>query len=369
MSLLLGRHGRMTGMARRPVPPFSDPVIWAASRNGYDHPFASALDNTDSIWNRPIGDTATYVPTGFNYADAWNPNGWTHGMIVQDEEHIGVDPTANAYTLTVTQPFQAGDGTSVLVPDDIAWNGAWNGCATFLRSDDHKKIIQGGPLTRTAPSGAPSWQYTLPPGQVEDHIETSHGKFGAHGGSRLSAFGGSIRVGELSGTDPIHHALKMNIYCYKYVSRTTNGYRWPAISADAGYNDPANTPPGGNANYYNGVVPELRLGALLALPMAYDTSWITSAKVLKLATALKHYGAYVVDNTSWDVYAFPMDNRVYISNEWPHDAGVAAQTFHTELHTLILSLQIIDNNASGQTNSGGGNPVASSLHAPSVFSY
>ena len=369
MSLLLGRHGQMTGMARRPVPPFSDPTIWAASRNGYDHPFASALDNPDSIWNRPIGDGAVYLPAGLGYADAWNPNGWAHGIITEDQEHIGVDPTAPSYSLTVTNPSTGGNGDSVLVPNDISWNGAWNGCATFLRADDHKKIIQGGPLTRTAPSGAPTWQYTLPPNQTEDHIETGTGMYGAHGGSRLSSYGGSIRAGELAGADPFRHALRMNIYCYKYVSRTSGGFRWPAIVSDSGYNDPANTPPSGNANYYNGVVPELRLGALLALPQSYDMSWMTHAKAIKIATALKNYGTYVVDNTSWDVYAFGIEFRAYQSGEWPHSNNSDSQTFHMELHQVIVNLQIINNNASGQTNSGGGNPVAPSLHAPSVFSY
>ena len=95
------------------------------------------------------------------------------------------------------------------------------------------------------------------------------GYYGAHGGSGLSCIGGTLRVGELvPGAGPIRHVLKVNLYAARnlHYDDETRGYRWPA---------------------------RIR------------------------AQAFQDYGAYVVDDTAWDVYA--------LVTEWRPAEGAACR--------------------------------------------
>lgn len=74
---------------------------------------------------------------------------------------------------------------------------------------------------------------------------TGDGLHGAHGGSGMSAVGGTIRSGELNpGAPPIPHALKLELAGWLYyfgghrlnpVTSNNQGatqYRWPATRSD-----------------------------------------------------------------------------------------------------------------------------------------
>lgn len=62
------------------------------------------------------------------------------------------------------------------------------------------------------------------------------GPIGTHGGSGMTAIGGTIRYGELSGSTHIRHTLALTMNMKKWGTKQggniTNGYRWPAISAE-----------------------------------------------------------------------------------------------------------------------------------------
>ena len=66
------------------------------------------------------------------------------------------------------------------------------------------------------------------------------GAWGAHGGSGLSAIGGTIRSGELSpDAPPIPHALKLEGFAHDQYYSGTQGkeeawtmYKWPALGHD-----------------------------------------------------------------------------------------------------------------------------------------
>lgn len=295
-----------------------DPLLW---------PFAA-----DSIWNTPIGSDAQYVPAGLQ------PELESNGEITVDPEHISVDPGFPLRTLRADG--QAGDGARVHVDPDLEHDGSYNGCATLL-AEDGRSVWQGQPL-QLSPGGDPSWRYTT----VSEPVDLrGPGIEGCHGGSRMSGIGGSLRVGELDGEEPLRHALKINLHCRDYCWRGTSqsdSKRWPALTAD-GYWDRG----------YGGSVPALRMGALLALPPETDLSGVTSRKARLIAEALRDYGGYVVDDSANDVHALSADERMLDSGEWPRDD----EQFHAQLQEVFTQLQVVDNNGPSSVG-GGGEPRA-----------
>ncbi len=304
---------------------------FAAFESGRDvlrWPFAR-----DSIWNTPIGSEATYVPAGLQPANAWKR------AITADAELISIDPSDPLARLMT--PGQPSNSARVHVARDLAHNGSWNGCATLLNADG-RTVWSGQPL-RLSPGGSPTWTYTTqsaPSDLRGDGIE------GCHGGSRMSGIGGSLRTGELASAEPLRHALKVNLFCKKYCYKggsQADSKRWPALTADGYW-----------ARGYGGQLPALKMGALLALPPGVDLSRVTDPKARKLAVALRDYGAYLVDDTAWDVHAFGMDHRVVASGEWP---AVSNTAFHGQLQQVFSSLAVVDDNAPGSVG-GGGTPRA-----------
>lgn len=294
--------------------PVPSATATAETRSRYDWPFAA-----DSIWNMPIGSGAVYVPAGLAYAGAWN------GQITVDREFISVDPS---------YPLKTINGQQVRVDPNMSHDGSWNGCATILHADGDT-LVAGQPLD-LAPGGNPSWayNYTTNPRQSL----TGDGRQGCHGGSGLSGLGGSLRPGELSGPEPIRHALKINVWARRFLSCTSSGYRWPAYRADA-YMD---------CTTYGGDVPAMRMGSLVAVLPSVNCAAYSNAVVRKICRALQDYGAYVVDDSYWDVYAFGMDYRA-------EDELDAAN--HAQLQVLFSALQVVDNNGPASVG-GGGTPRA-----------
>ena len=294
-----------------------------ARRNVYQWPFART-----SIWNTPIGSGASYVPAGLAPATAWK------GQVTADPEQIGVDPQAPGYPeKTLTSGDRVGGGEVRVPPDMRHRTGTGNSCATLLRPDG-RTVWQGQPLSLSA-GGNPSWTYTT---EATPTDLTGPGVEGCHGGSHLSGIGGSLRLGELDSDQPLRHALKMNLYCARFCSPDNGGYRWPASTADTGYR-----------SFYHGSVPQVQMGTLLALPPDTDLSYVTSPKARKIAEALRDYGAYVVDDTAWNVHAVAMDERVSESGEWPR----ADPRFHAELMAVITKLAAVQNNGPDRVGGGG----------------
>lgn len=332
--------------------------VAAQYRNHLLQPFAST-----SIWNTPIGTGATTVSAGLAPA-LYHASDW----VTVDPIYLGMntgDPVKTLSTrttvngtpgATVTPNYTIAAGTTVHVPPTLSHTGTWNGIAGFVSSTDTTKAWQGQTLYLDA-GGNPSWAYTKPLGQ-DDLLGA--GLVGMHGGSAMSGIGGVIRAWEWNGTAPILHALSMNLYGRRFLSTTTSGYRWPATKADSGYNTdlyPGQTGEGqlltanGTDNYYGSANTNMKMGSLLCLPSGYNIAAITNPQVQRIATALRDFGAYVVDNTARDVHAFSVESTVKSSWEG------AGTTFHSELMTVVSNLLVVTNNASDAIG-GGGSPIA-----------
>jgi hypothetical protein len=189
------------------------------------------------------------------------------------------------------------------------------------------------------------------------------GVAGSHGGSGMSAIGGSLRVGELRpGSQGPRHALKVNVYAKQSIYRCTSYrdcFRWPATAADSyavGFY-------GTNGNNNNSA---MKMGALLALP-----SWVNIAGMgletepgRQLAWTMQNYGAYVVDDTYGPAFAlnaedgpdgsvrkqfkadygFELEQRVINNTPWTRD-----------MQRLVKALHVVNNN-SATSIGGGGTP-------------
>lgn len=204
------------------------------------------------------GDDGDFIPLHTNDA------GWTEGRCAE-----GID---TGYEIRIPPSFFVED-TFPDVP---------NNCAAIVL--DGTTIIQFQPFTRC--SSFDGWVTAFSGAEIllDDYV-TGDGVRGSHGGSGLSAFGGSLRVGDSLSDPDFGHALKvlLDVSC---LSPSNGGFRSPAVRADE------------DMSGYTGTVTELRMGSLLALSPDFDADALASQTGQQLARTLKKYGAYVVDSGS-----------------------------------------------------------------------
>lgn len=315
-----------------------------------------------SIWNMPIGSGATYVP-------ARVPPAGERGMTT-DEDIIVMRPDAPLVEVFQNKagwsradrcPAQGGLLATVPFPRDfVVGNGLPgtpnNGFAVLLQ--DRRTILQGQPLARCQEGGIATALW------VGRRVEIDGpGIEGAHGGSMLSAIGGALRVGELRpGAQVVRHALKINLYAKRALFRCQSRnecYRWPALTAD-GYAV-------GNYGTLGGGGPAaLKMGALLAIPSTTDLESLNleTEPARKIAWTLQRYGAYVVDDTAWDVYAFSMevgpdgDFRNQFRQDYGFSFGMADKShpWSRDMAKIFGNLAVVDNNGPNSIG-GGGTPL------------
>lgn len=324
-------------------------------------PFAST-----SIWNMPVGSDAKYVHARLEQAQE-------QGMTI-DEDLIVLTETAPLTEIYINNAgwdknknrctIEGGLIFSAPIPDDFVvspdtWDGQTPNSGLAVLMPDGRTIKQTQPFARCEAGKAATSRYVF-----EDQDLYGEGMYGAHGASKLSAIGGALRVGELRpGSGMVRHALKVNIYAAKnlYYDEVTKGYRWPAKSADSyapgNYGRKRSIP----------AVKECRMGALLAIPAGWnlDSLGFETEPARMLAETFQKYGAYVVDDTAWDVYA--------IVTEWG-PAGRFAEQFEKDwgfsikqhdkntpwardMDRIFLNLHVVDNN-SENSKGGGGKPLA-----------
>lgn len=232
---------------------------------------------------------------------------------------------------------------------DATDNETPNNAAAFLLPDG-RTLIQVNPLTRDR-YGGPIFGWRA---ATEDIYEEGIG--GGHGGSGLSSIGGTLRLGELTGDEPIRHVLKVNLEGEKYLSYANGpdggaGFRWPATRADSYANE----------ELYGGQVSELTMGALLAIPpdATPESLGLQTAAGRKLFYAFQDYGAYVADNSKWDTHAIAVEQGV--SNEFEEAYGYDFENtesdFHDDYMTLFSELHVVANNSLNNIG-GGGTPRA-----------
>lgn len=310
-----------------------DPWLW---------PFA-----TDSIWNTPIGSDARYVDAGLGAA----------GYTGIDREHFFVvsadDPVRPVYRYASwsdrcggTEPLGEIRLPDELVVPDAAPPTTPNNPTTLLQPDG-RTVLQLNGFARCE-AGGPAY------GVLYDPVDLyGDGIPGAHGGSGMSAIGGSIRSGELTADTPIRHALKVNLWAERllYFDGSRPGYRWPALQADS-YASPTT---------YGGDNPALVLGSLLAIPPGIDAAdlGLTTDVGRKLFAAMRDYGVYVVDDSAWDAHDLSIEAGVEdeVRAAYGLELSAEAGALHDDLNRLYGALSVVDNNAPDAIG-GGGTPAA-----------
>lgn len=303
-------------------------LLWRSFRGSTGTPPVETRDPiywpypADSIWNMPIGTSADLIPLGFNYGGD-GPS--AAGRIAIAEENILVlDPDApKAYVMehdagwtgasrcgSRTGAILTGNGsvspmpklpippgfTTEANPPYIGTNPNMSG-AFIYRDGTDLKLFETQPLHFCLDGVAVS--QSVRTDYVGDSLKfgghgpppsgSTVGTGGSHGGSRMTAFGGTIRLGELVPGGLIPHALKLTLDTGWYCSASGSaGHRWPALVADSGWatNYGSNNP---------SCPPQAKMGMLLTVPNSFDPEALVTEPARIIARAFKKYGAYVVD--------------------------------------------------------------------------
>lgn len=346
----IGTSQAAKGSAYPPIPQERDPLQWPFDRT--------------SIWNMPIGSKAIYVAahlSGRPGHDPWAP------MPQIDDEHIVLRPDAPLVAIFRSDAGWSGKSrcapagrllAMVPIPYDYTVpDGVTNSSSVFLLPD-RRTLMQVQPFARCGRGSAGTALRRFAPVDLY-----GDGRSGAHGGSGLSALGGSIRVGELRPDRPPRHALKINVYAREALHRCVRGhdcFRWPASTADADavihY---------GSKNPFT--IPALKMGALLAIPVTRDLAslHLETEPGRLLAWTLQNYGAYIVDDTAGAGFAIAAENgpagslRTQFKNDWGFEIEQRVRDdtpWVRDVQRLVGALHVVDNNHPYSIG-GGGTPL------------
>ncbi len=315
-----------------------DPWLWPFSR--------------ESIWNMPIGSNAVYAQT--NFVESTN--------VSFDPEHFAIakasDPQLEIYRYTSFKNRWPGSDKlegkiycpdSFIVPEKYRDGNLKNSCSAILQPN--------GTVAHIAPACRPEGSTYMTGYLYKRNTYTlySDGIGGSHGGSGLSVLGGSIRKGELTGEDPIRHAIKINIYAhnYCYYGSDRKGFVWPADRAD-GYANNKN-----DNRYYNGSDRNVVMGSLLALPpdVTVESLGLKTEVAKRLFYALQNYGAYVSDDSAWNSYCFCVEDGVSeeVEAKYGYDLKDNNGDYYKDCMKIFKALCVITNN-SPTSIGGGGTP-------------
>lgn len=333
----------------------------AAVRDAWCWPFSAS-----SIWNTGIGSAGTFQST--------RPFSGAPKVRLDDVLLIQTKPTdperdvfAPAYDLVRCTPPQARSnpqwdgigGLKLRFPDRYKTPALRddyrpNLPATLLQPDNNS-IAELQPLARCEETG-PLFGWTAhrsTPSRPSTELGTIRGSgdFGSHGGSALSAIGGTLRLGEISSTLPIRHALKILVTAsrYLYYNRSTDrGFRWPALRND---NYAASSPAVGG---YGGSNIELQMGSLLAIPRTVNVDLLplTTQAGRKIARALQDYGAYIADDAFEDAFYIVAERGVAAEVSITDD-GVRSGAFYNDIIAIFSRLQVVTNSRSDKVGGGG----------------
>jgi len=322
------------------------------TRNPWHWPFAQ-----NSIWNQPIGSNAEYAPANFNVAGHVDVD-IQHIMELSDaypeQEVLGTevwgagrcDGNQNlGFTIHVPGNWivpDAGDSPYGLTPNS---NFAFRlpNSDTVFEGSQVSRCIEGGPVYM------PIWmQY--PENRKHQTITGNGLEGGGQGASGMSALGGTIRLGELIGNDPIRHAIKINPWAakYCYYHDTLPGYKWPAQSADNYAKD-----------QYQGTDPNVVMGSLFAIPPGVSSGSleITTMPAQKLFYTMQNYGVYFTEDAAWDTWDLIVERDVEIEFENTYGFSMSSDIWKNEMNNLIKALWVVTNNFPGNIG-GGGVPMA-----------
>jgi hypothetical protein len=336
-------------------------------RDAWLWPFAQ-----DSIWNMPIGNRATYASANLGrYGDEYVDYDFEYMIKLKSD-----DPEVSVY---YPGGFNRCEGTTLswlgkmrvpysFITEQIRQGYTPNNVATFLQPDG-KTIWQMQPTARCV-QGGPIYGYPFIGTGGNTETLYGQGEYGTHYGSGLSGIGGSLRKGELIGSAPIRHALKINLWGKRYLYNGNPngygvgfGYRWPARMSDTGADDP------NSDNAYLGTNPELAMGSLLAIPphISQSSLGLQTEVGKKLFYTLKNFGAYVVDNTAWYPITLCGEKGVpeEVKDVYGYDMLGNSSPIAKDILKLYQQLYVVTNNS---PNSKGGPGTRLAPLAPSFGS-
>jgi hypothetical protein len=336
-----------------PVPATREVRLW---------PFSST-----SIWNTPIGSQAEYVPSGLQADPYWGSYAQEIVVVMTPEAPLTdvfenlkdwSDPSVGARCLKEGKLI-----TRLPIPNDWTYphEGRLPDGVAAIMLPDKRTLYQTQPFHRCVAGTYATSHYEY------DKVDIyGDGRLGAHGGSGLSSLGGTIRKGELVHNGAIRHAMKVSVNNKLYLAYNNDGsrgFRWPARKSD-----------GESDVNYQGQVPALEMGALLALKPDFDVLQLRTEPARIIAMAFKNYGAYVVDETGGQMVILNLERgpagraKDDFKNEWGYEFDQAKTTrdgnaFGQDMAKLWPALQVINNN--GVSNiGGGGTPIVE--RAPEV---
>lgn len=343
------------------LPPRPDATkkLPAGQRDPWLWPFSEK-----SIWNMPIGSNAEFVHAGIGEAKKIGADlEIIHRVTPGAPERPIYDPGSLAQRASGQAVADPKRPKTMPIDDNVTFPDVNpphtpNACAAFLHPDG-RTVYHINPFCRPQ-AGGPIWGWLLPKTIVDlygDGIE------GSHGGSGLSTLGGSIRPGEMLGKVPLRHAIKINLWAKKYYAYNddgTPGYRWPAWRSDKWAKQ-----------NYRGEVPELEMGALLAIPptIKFDPRdkliTLERNRKIKLRTqqaiilfnTLQNYGAYIVDDADMDTHDFCIDSKAdaEMFQVLKFSFSRPSKDFTEDVNNLMQILYVVKNN-SAKSIGGGGTP-------------
>src|SRR5947199_161693 len=205
----------------------------------------------------------------------------------------------------------------------------------------------GGFRPRPAPMALLPGQHLEPADRLERPVRLGRhppcdlygpGETGSHGGSGLSALGGTVRLGELVPGGTIRHSLKLNIDSANFYPGL-GGYRWPAWKSDAG------------GAGYGGSIPEVRMGSLLAPKPDFPIDTLETEPGKIVAAAFRDYGGYIVDTSGGSSCNFVTERspagsvQDEFNKAWGYsfNAGVGANGWARDLDKIFTNLYVVDN--------------------------
>jgi hypothetical protein len=382
------------------------PSAWALpvvhERNPNAQPFAST-----SVWNRPIGSGASF--STINLTGEYNSSNTWADMPQPDEDKVVLTPSAPLTPIYYSSVgwTQGGNRCVYDTPiktidtlpmpatyfvEDSPTTSKTNSSAAILKADG-RTVMQMQPFARcsttTDASGnhyATSFDYwwQLKPVTIDLYTNdpnTQPDRLGSHGGSGMSALGGTLRVGELRpGSVGPRHALKIEVdtfWTLHSCSTMADCYTWPAQTADG----KATTWYGSTNPNPGSINPAMKMGALLAIPGSVSMASLNlqTEPARQLFWTLQNYGAYIVDGRGGPGFTIvtedgPNGNKLQeFKNDYQYDfhqrlnsTGAGGQ-WAQDVFKLMGALQVVTNNTGSTTCSGGGSclqPLLPELTAP-----
>jgi hypothetical protein len=314
---------------------------------------------SDSVWNLPIGKSATY-------ADTTDPA--TRDFIGTSVNGVNITTWANweSYSHPITLASTSDPWATV-----TDYNGSWRSGTYYIPataaiaggSDKHMHIIN--PARTFIDEAWDTTRQSTTAYRVGRHhkIDLYGNGTGPQNGVRAyggSAIGGLIRAWETTSTHPkytgkIQHPLAVAVdRAQLYYSGGTSGYDANGYGTAKGYVWPATEQDWGSETTYKGQVP---MGAYFAIPPSVDINALgLTAEGKMVAQALQDYGAYVTDATSGSVafYVEPTAPKSFVDN------------LRRDLPLIRSKMRRVTNNSPSTPNAPGERrvPMVTSLAPP-----